>query len=40
MDGHEADEQAIAASWESLGTRDAIAAYMAGLARTGTARES
>jgi enoyl-CoA hydratase len=40
MDGHEADEQAIATSWESLGTRDAIAAYMAGLARTGTAREA
>jgi enoyl-CoA hydratase len=40
MDGHEADEQAIATSWESLGTRDAIAAYMAGLARTGTARQS
>jgi len=40
MDGHEADEEAIAASWESLGTRDAIAAYMAGLARTGTKREA
>jgi enoyl-CoA hydratase/carnithine racemase len=40
MDGHEADEQAIATSWESLGTRDAIAAYMAGLGRTGTAREA
>jgi enoyl-CoA hydratase len=39
MDGHEADEQAIATSWESLGTRDAIAAYLAGLSRTATARE-
>jgi hypothetical protein len=40
MDGHDADEQAVAAGWESTGTRDAIAAYMAGLARTGTARQS
>jgi enoyl-CoA hydratase len=40
MDGHDADEEAVAADWESSATRDAIAAYMAGLARTGTARQS
>src|SRR5580692_5814171 len=40
MDGHEADEEAVAAGWESSATRDAIAAYMAGLARTGTARQA
>lgn len=40
MDGHDADEEAVAAGWESSATRDAIAAYMAGLARTGTARQS
>jgi enoyl-CoA hydratase len=40
MDGHDADEEAVAAGWESNGTREAIAAYMAGLSRTGTAREA
>src|ERR1700722_1322458 len=29
MDGHDADEETIAVSWESSGTRDAIAAYLA-----------
>jgi enoyl-CoA hydratase len=40
MDGHGAEEEAVAASWESSHTRDAIAAYLAGLSGTGTARES
>ena len=40
MDGHEADEEAVEAGWESSATRDAIAAYMAGLTRTATAREA
>jgi enoyl-CoA hydratase len=40
MDGHDADEEAVAAGWESSATRDAIAAYLAGLARTAKAQES
>jgi len=38
MDGHDADEVAIAAGWESSGTLDAITAYLAALGRPGTAR--
>jgi enoyl-CoA hydratase len=38
MDGHDADEVAIAAGWESSGTRDAIAGYLASLGQRGAAR--
>jgi enoyl-CoA hydratase len=38
MDGHDADEVAIAAGWESSGTRDAIAGYLASLGQRGSAR--
>ena len=38
MDGHDADEEAIAASWESSGTLNAITGYLAALGRPGTAR--
>jgi enoyl-CoA hydratase len=38
MDGHDADEVAIAAGWESSGTRDAIAGYLASLGHGGAAR--
>jgi enoyl-CoA hydratase len=38
MDGHDADEVAIAAGWESPGTRDAIAGYLASLGQRGAAR--
>jgi enoyl-CoA hydratase len=38
MDGHDADEEAVAAGWESSGTRDAIAAYLAALGQRGTDR--
>jgi enoyl-CoA hydratase len=38
MDGHDADEVAIAAGWESSGTRDAIAGYRASLGHRGAAR--
>jgi enoyl-CoA hydratase len=38
MDGHDADEVAIAAGWESSGTRDAIAGYLASLGHRGAAR--
>jgi enoyl-CoA hydratase len=38
MDGHDADEMAIAAGWESSGTRDAIAGYLASLGQRGAAR--
>jgi enoyl-CoA hydratase len=38
MDGHDADEVAIAAGWESSGTRDAIVGYLASLGQRGAAR--
>jgi enoyl-CoA hydratase len=38
MDGHDADEVAIAVGWESSGTRDAIAGYLASLGQRGAAR--
>jgi enoyl-CoA hydratase len=38
MDGHDADEVAIAAGWESSGTRDAIAGYLASLGQRGADR--
>jgi enoyl-CoA hydratase len=38
MDGHDADEVAIAAGWESSGTRDAIAGYLASLGQRGASR--
>jgi enoyl-CoA hydratase len=38
MDGHDADEVAIAAGWESSGTRDAIAGYLASLGQRGAPR--
>jgi enoyl-CoA hydratase len=38
MDGHGVDEEAVAAGWESAGTRDAIAGYLAALGRPGAAR--
>ena len=38
MDGHGADEEAVAAGWESAGTRDAIAGYLAALGRPEAAR--
>ena len=38
MDGHDADEVAIAAGWESSGTRDAIAGYLASLGQREAAR--
>ena len=38
MDGHDADEEAVAAGWESSGTRDAIAGYLASLGQRGAAR--
>ena len=38
MDGHGADEEAVAAGWESAGTLDAIAEYLAALGRPGAAR--
>jgi enoyl-CoA hydratase len=38
MDGHDADEEAVAAGWESSGTRDAIAAYLAALGQRGADR--
>ncbi len=38
MDGHDADEEAVAAGWESSRTRAAIEAHLTRLARPGTAR--
>ena len=38
MDGHDADEVAIAAGWESSGTRDAIAGYLSSLGQRGAPR--
>ena len=38
MDGHSVEEEAVAAGWESSGTRDAIAGYLAALGRPGAAR--
>ena len=38
MDGHDADEVTIAAGWESSGTRDAIAGYLASLGQREAAR--
>ena len=38
MDGQDADEVAIAAGWESSGTRDAIAGYLASLGQREAAR--
>jgi enoyl-CoA hydratase len=38
MDGHDADEVAVAAGWESSGTRDAIAGYLDSLGQRGAER--
>ncbi|HEX4094722.1 MAG TPA: enoyl-CoA hydratase/isomerase family protein [Trebonia sp.] len=38
MDGHDAEEEAVEASWSASGTRHAIAGYLAALGQRGSAR--